>query len=356
MFNLHLKPNKLPNLETLTTLTNNVGIVQHTRYQTPDFRHGYCLDDNARALVLLSRYMSTSNRNSRSVTKLSDTYLSYINLCQRPDGWMHNFISFDNHFLDEVGSEDSFGRAIWGLGECAKYNTDKEQKLLASEMLMHSLPRILELRSPRAIAYCLLGLVPFYTVKKVKGVNEAIKFGSATLSHLYEITNSTNWHWFEHILAYSNALLPMAMLMSAQALRDHKLNTIALESFDWLLSQTETKDKDGLIIASPIGNRGWYPQNGKKATLDQQPIDVSITILAASYFYDSTGDKNYKKTAYRWFEWFVGKNIENIKVANFDEGFCYDGLQKKSTSQNHGAESVIAFLLAQLEIYQLRKS
>jgi len=355
MFNLHFKPNKLPSLKTLNSLTNNVGIVQHTRYQTPDFRHGYCLDDNARALVFLSRYINATKKNKQNVIKLCDTYLSYINICQRPDGWMHNFISFDNHFLDEVGSEDSFGRAMWGLGECATYNMDKEQKLLARDMLMHSLVRILELKSPRAIAYCLLGLVPFYLATKNKNVKKVIICESITLTSLYNKNDTTKWHWFENILAYSNALLPMALLMSASALHYSEPKKIALESFNWLLEQTEVKDNNGLIIASPIGNRGWYSKDGKKAVLDQQPIDVSITVLAACYFYKITGDSKYKKTAYRWFSWFAGINIENIKVANFEEGFCYDGLQKKSTSQNHGAESIIALLLAQLEIYNLTK-
>jgi hypothetical protein len=112
--------------------------------------------------------------------------------------------------------------------------------------------------------------------------------------------------------------------------------------------------QDGKSIPSPIGNRGWYRKNGLKATLDQQPIDVALTVMAAGHFFRATKNKIYQDAANLWFTWFLGNNIENVKVANLDDGYSYDGLQSKSTNQNHGAESVIAFLLAQLEICKLK--
>jgi hypothetical protein len=344
---------KLPSLKTILALTNDVGIVQHTRYKTPDLRHGYCLDDNGRALAFTTRYLNLTNKNREAVLKLSNTYLSYINVCQKPDGWMHNFISFDNHFLENTGSEDSFGRAIWGLGECAAMKNNESQKLLAAEILLNSLDNITKLQAPRAIAYSLLGLNAYYSVHKHEQVAKCIKFGHDALLQKYKQNKSDNWIWFENVLAYSNALLPLALFMSAKNLAILSSEKIAIASFEWLLKQTEVV-KDNATIPSPIGNHGWYRKNGVKAILDQQPIDVTLTILTASYFYKATKEKKYRDIAKLWFTWFLGNNVENVKVASVEDGYSYDGLQEKSTSQNHGAESVIAFLLAQLEIFNLK--
>lgn len=354
MFNITFR-RKLPSLKTIIAITNDFGIVQHTRYKTPDLRHGYCLDDNARALALMTRYLLTTKKHSAEAKRLSNIYLSYINVCQKPDGSMHNFISFDNHFLEDTGSEDSFGRAIWGLGECAAKSKDSGQKKLAAEILMSSLNSIEKLQSPRAIAYCLLGLCPFYSSNKDEKVEKLINFGMNFLNDLYSKNSSNNWIWYENILSYSNALLPLALHMSASLQNNTELQNVAIKSFDWLLSQTQIINDRGKITPSPIGNRGWFKKGGEKAVLDQQPIDVSLTILASSYFYKKLKYKKYKEIANNWHTWFSGNNIEKIKIANFEDGYCYDGLQEKSTSQNHGAESVIAFLLAELEIYILNK-
>jgi hypothetical protein len=343
----------LPSLKTILALTNNIGIVQHTRYKTPDLRHGYCLDDNGRALVFTTRYLNYTNKNREMILKLSNTYLSYINVCQKPNGWMHNFISFDNHFLENTGSEDSFGRAIWGLGECAANSKDESQRQLATDILLNSLNNITKLESPRAVAYSLLGLNAYYSSCKQAHIIKYIEFGHNLLLHKFNHNSTNKWPWFENILAYSNALLPLALFMSAKNLDIPSSEKVALKSFDWLLTQTEVM-QDGKSIPSPIGNRGWYRKNGLKATLDQQPIDVALTVMAAGHFFRATKNKIYQDAANLWFTWFLGNNIENVKVANLDDGYSYDGLQSKSTNQNHGAESVIAFLLAQLEICKLK--
>jgi len=122
-------PEILPkfSLAHVTRLTDDTGIVQHAKYGIPNLKEGYCLDDNARALIMA--LMAHQRNKNIEALRLLPIYLSYIHYMQTDDGNFRNFLSFSRQYLDEIGSEDSFGRTIWALGYligCAPNNSYQE--------------------------------------------------------------------------------------------------------------------------------------------------------------------------------------------------------------------------------------
>ncbi len=101
-------------LTHINRLTDDTGIIQHAKFGIPNLKEGYCLDDNARALLMV--LMAYRQMKDMRALELSPIYLSYIHYMQNANGTFKNFLSFNRNYMDEVGSEDSFGRTIWALG------------------------------------------------------------------------------------------------------------------------------------------------------------------------------------------------------------------------------------------------
>ncbi len=337
-------------LRFLKRMTTPIGIVQHSRYNVPDWKHGYCLDDNGRALALMVRYMENHYAEASEVKDLAATYLSYVAFAERPDGWMNNFMSHDLKFKEEIGSADSFGRALWGLGEASVCAADSEMAQLSESLLLKYYSKVVQLGSSRAKAYSACGLVRYWEKhqdqKEIKNLLEDLE---QDLLQKYQKNNTDDWHWFENSLTYSNALLCLALLEIGQALNHKESVNCALESFNWLLSQTESKRGD-ITIAAPVGHEGWFLKGSKKSEWGQQPIDVALTILMASRAFEVSNDRKWLAVMERWYGWFEGKNSTDTNMINNDEGWCYDGLYSDHVNPNHGAETVIMFLMAQLEM------
>ncbi len=343
-----------PSLLFLRRMTTAIGVVQHSRFNVPDWRFGYCLDDNGRALALMTRWITVFPEDLSQVRELMLSYLSYVAFSERPDGRMRNFMTHDLKFQEESGSDDSFGRAIWGLGECAAQSFDTETQMLAQQLLERASTHIRDLRSPRAVAYVLLGLTSYYQAHPNQTTKKMIRKMSNYLLKLYHQTQLKDWRWFESVITYSNALLPLALLVSSQVLVDAKLKKVALESLLWLVEQTEMQ-KNGKLIAAPIGQNGWYERGGKKAKYDQQPVDVAMTILAVLKAGEITKDLSWITIAKRWQGWFYGQNSESIVMADQVEGWCKDGLNKGEANSSHGAETVIMYLMSELEMIKMEK-
>ncbi len=345
----------LPKLTFLKRLTVELGVVQHARFGVPDLRHGYCLDDNARALVLIVRYLHTTKRHSEPLLRMAGRYLSYINVAQREDGLMHNLMSFNHHFLDDVGSDDSFGRAVWGLGECILFGPEEGLRDLAKELFDRALPHMAGLESIRAQAYCLLGLSSF--LRRYRGHTEAKAAAESIvgrLTHLYAKNAEPTWTWFEQYLTYSNALLPYGLIEIGRVLKDKSAVKTGLESLSWVLTQTEIEHNEHMV-AAPIGSNGWYIRGKERAMFDQQPVDVGLTVLACASAYRASKQKGWVLAAERWHSWFLGHNMLDKPVADVKDGSSCDGLHATRVNKNRGAESTIMFLLSQLEIYRLNK-
>jgi hypothetical protein len=329
-------------LQHIKRLTTATGIIQHAKYATPDYRHGYCLDDNARALLLAG--MAYEICPSTDIKNLTSTYLAYIYYMQNENGSFRNFLSFDHSFLDEQGTEDSFGRAIWALGSFVRGTTQVEFVPLAREIFLRAIPHSLGLRSARANAYSLLGLLHY--VQKYPDE-------SMPSAHLLPLLNflvrehqeslSPGWHWYEKVISYDNAIIPLCVLRTAQYFQDETVLQIGLQSACFL--DTILFEKDYL---STIGNEGWYREGATRSTFGQQPIEIPSIILLYKELYLHGDDPAIRQKALKAFEWFFGKNELGLRLYDTVTKGCCDGLDSHGINFNQGAESTISFWLAYL--------
>ena len=204
---LQLPPIKLDYLESITDET---GIVQHTKFATPNRREGYTTDDNARALIVCTRHNGLNG--SSETAKLADVYLSFLYHMQMKDGRLHNLLSYDRRFLDDAGSDDSLGRALWASGSVINSNLDEEKKLLAKEIFDKALPHALNSGSPRAKAFAVLGLSQYHrTYPKDQALSRSIIDLIEQLLKIYKQESSADWRWFEPYVTYCNGRLPQAL-------------------------------------------------------------------------------------------------------------------------------------------------
>ena len=325
-----------PPLIHLKRLTTPLGLLQHTEKETPDPAHGYSLDDNARALIVALKYAKIYL--DLPLLNLAQIYLDYLKRAQLKDGRFHNFLSFGNKFTDRAGSEDSFGEVIWALGYAISHpEIDQAIKKRALRIFQKAKKQIKNLKFLRGRAYTLLGL---YYVMDKKGVKKL----ADSLILDYKRSTQQNWHWFENILTYANGLLPYALFLAYDLLKDKKYLKIGQESLDFL---DKVCRKDRIVV--PIGNQGWFKKGREKALFDQQPIEPAMMVLAFSALFQITHNFEDKEKALDWFSWFYGNNLKNKKLLDQKTGGCFDGLTKFGANLNQGAESILSYLLAYLE-------
>ena len=309
------------NYSALRAMTDNVGILQHARYTIPDRNHGYCTDDNARALVVaLQSYELTQDCE---MLNLGRTYLSFLHHAFNPEeSRFRNFMSFDRRWLEGVGSEDSHGRALWGLGSAVALAQD------------HGM---------RAWAFTLVGVHAY--LSRYGGDSEAKRIRESLANRLYEqfVSNAKDdWPWPEETLTYSCGKLPHAMLLAGQWMGHDGMIDIGLRSLDWLL-KIQTSDDGHLSL---IGNRGWFPRGGTKAIYDQQPVEAHALLEACLEAHRLTQDDQWFVEARRCFDWFLGRNDLGRPIYNYETGGCCDGLHQEGVNKNEGAESTLSWLLS----------
>ncbi len=352
---------KLPTitLNYIKKLTDSFGMIQFANHTKPDIHSGYCLDDNARALLGCTK--DYRRKNNKKTLDLIDTYLNFIAFTQKKDGNFHNFVSYHKTFYDRSESEDSFGRAIWSLGyTVSAYFLPEDMRKKAAKLLNKSLKNFSRLHSPRALAFSIIGLTylseqPNILTKNDKQLNHInatiVLLANKLLKYFaaHEQNNDKNWHWFEDCLTYSNYKMPEALFRAYNTTKDKQYLTIAEKSIKFLNKITfEKKD-----FFSPIGQDGWFFRNGKRAYFDQQPEDTASAVEALVVAYEITKKKHYKNKAILTFQWFLGKNHLNQMVYDEATGGCYDGLGKYSINFNQGAESSISYLLARQAIEKI---
>jgi hypothetical protein len=218
---------------------------------------------------------------------------------------------------------------------------------MAGYVFEQAMPAILKTTSPRAWAFAIMGIQEY--LKRFSGDSRAYDVReelSGRLLKLYQTSDSAEWHWYEDRLTYCNAALPHALLLCGHAIPDTAMNKAGLESLSWL---AELQHSDaGLFI--PIGSNGFFPQGGKRAIFDQQPVEAQTMISACLEAYRITLDNRWRKEARRVFEWFLGRNSLNLPVYDPTTGGCRDGLHPDRVNENQGAESTLAFLQALLEL------
>jgi hypothetical protein len=336
-------------LDFISSLTDDTGLLQHAKFGTPLREKGYTTDDNTRALIALTKYFNAEG-NSEIVNKLIDTYLSFILFMQKKDGKMHNFLSYDRRFMDYEGSEDCMGRTLWSCGYILTSNLPSEKRLIGKEIFDKILPWAHYFKSPRAIAFATIGLKHYQEAyPNDPNLKKNMRAFAKRLAGQYKTEHTKKWRWFEPYLTYSNGRLPQALFEANRGISNNHSLQIAKESMDFLLEVQIVKD-----TFVPIGNRGWYRKGEKKAIYDQQSVEAAVMTEASITAFRETNEKKYKYAAQTIFNWFHGKNTQNLAVYNSENGSCYDGITPKGLNLNMGAEATVCYLIATLEIQSLK--
>ena len=340
---LAARPTEFPPLDLrhLYALTDATGVLQHALYNVPNYHEGYTTDDNARALiaeVLLEAY------GAAEVGEASK-YLAFLNYAFDPETRsFQNVLTYERRWL--ARSEDAHGRALWALGTVLGRSQDDNLRGLAGYLFELALPEALHSSSPRAWAFTLLGLRDY--LGRFCGDRAAQRLQRTLadkLVALYGAHSAPDWPWFEPVLSYCNAKLPHALIATGTSLGQPDLTELGLSTLDWLIREQTNGEH-----VSFVGNSGFYPQGGPRATFDQQPIEAHAQVSACLEAYRASGNARYLTEANRAFEWFLGENDLGLPLYDPHTGGCYDGLHPDRVNRNQGAESSLAFLLSLLEL------
>ncbi len=327
-------------------LTDSTGIIQHAKFGIPDFSEGYCLDDNARALLMVC--MNYKHNKNTKALELMTVYLSFIHYMQNKDGSFHNFLSFNRNFLDEVGSEDSFGRTIWALGYLLS-NAPKDAYYQAGKLIFSkAAPNFEKIKSIRGIAYTVIGISHYLKnhsfEEPMKRILRALT--DRLISH-YDRNQSEDWKWFEALLAYDNGILPLSLMHAYKIFKDKRIADVAFATMDFL---TEHTLKDDYL--SIIGNKEWYIKDQERSIFAQQPLDAQAMVLLYHQAYKITGNRNFLKKLFISFRWFLGENDLRVTLYDTETEGCCDGFENNGINRNQGAESTLAYLISHLEVLQ----
>ncbi|TAL05306.1 MAG: glycosyltransferase [Verrucomicrobia bacterium] len=349
------QPGQLPDLrlDHLFRMTDSTGMFQHARCTVPNFAEGYCTDDNARALVLTLMLQRLGDESPR-VRELGATYTAFLSHAYNPENHrFRNFMSFDRRWLEEAGSEDSHGYALWALGRCMSQSGRDSFQMLAAQLFEQALPAASEFGAPRGWALVLIAIHEY--LQRLSGdrfVNQVREALAAKLMKSYAACTHNEWQWFENELTYANAKLPHALILTGRDTNNAAMLDTGLESLRWLV-KLQTTDAGAL---RPIGSNGFYPRGQTRAQFDQQPIEAQVTVSACIEAYHATNDPFWVAEARRAFEWFLGRNDLGLALYDATTGGCHDGLQVDRVSANEGAESTLAFLIALAEMRALQNA
>lgn len=331
-------------MEHIKRLTDDTGIVQHAKYGIPNLKEGYCLDDNSRALLM--SVMAYKQNKDQEALKLMPVYLSYIHYMQRSSGNFRNFLSFNRSFLDEHGSEDSFGRTIWALGYLLRYPPNNAFRELGKEIFFRSAPFIDQISSIRGAANTIIG-ISFYLkyIKEDEEMRNKMNRLVDILVQAYNSSSKPNWQWFENIMTYDNAILPLALLSAYEIDNNKDILNIALKTSEFLESKVWI---DGHLC--PVGNKGWLPEDGKKAEYDQQSIDVMAMILLYYRLFKVQKSSKYIERMFSSYLWFLGENTLRLPLFDHETKGSCDGLEEHGLNRNQGAESTLAYWISHLTV------
>jgi glycosyltransferase involved in cell wall biosynthesis len=333
-------------LAHIKRLTDDTGIIQHAKFGIPNLKEGYCLDDNARALLMVS--IAYHQKKDASALELSPIYLSYIHYMQNENGTFRNFLSFNRNFLDEVGSEDSFGRTIWALGYLMANAPNDAYYQTGRLVFFDAAPNFENLNSIRSIAYTIIGICYYLKSNPSdEGMMTRLRNFSYTLVRHYEENSTAEWKWFEPLLAYDNAILPLALLHAAEILNEEKITLSAMNTMNFL---TDITLKDGYL--SIIGNKEWYKKDGERSMFAQQPVDALAMVLMFHQAFHLTKNKDYLSKLFTSFMWFLGENDLRMSLYDFETKGCCDGFENYGVNRNQGAESSLAYLISHLTVLQ----
>jgi glycosyltransferase involved in cell wall biosynthesis len=333
------------------SMCDDTGLFQHAVHSVPDRSHGYCVDDNARALLLACALNDPGEQRLSEV--LTARFAAFVQHAWNPDTRrFRNFMGFDRTWLEDSGSEDSHGRTLWALGECARRDASPSRRRWASALFAEALSAAQSFRSPRAWAFTLLGLGAYCAAAPDDLHAQEVRHSLADrlMSSLASV-ETPEWVWFEEGLAYDNARLPQALMVTGMATQTPVYVDAGLRSLRWLMTQQTTSAGH----FRPVGTAGFGEQRQHPRAFDQQPVEATATIAACLAAWRADGDAEWKATATRVFAWFLGSNDLSVPLVDSHTGSCRDGLHPDRANENRGGESVLSYLLSLAEIRQLAR-
>ncbi len=346
---LDQRPRELPELKLnhLMRMTDSTGVFQHAIFGVPNFSEGYCTDDNARGFILavLLGELGEDAERQLDVTTTCAAFL-YHAFDQKTKRF-HNHMSFDRRWLDDQGSEDCQGRALWALGVGVGRSPFRSFQVMAGQLFAMALPALMGFTSPRAWAFGLIGIHEY--LRRLEGdslVNQTREVLTCRLMDLLEMNSKPDWCWFEDELSYDNAKLAHALILSGSATGQQAVLERGLQALRWL-NEVQISEKGHF---RPIGSNGFYRRGGARANFDQQPIEAQAMASACLEAFRATSDYWWYEQAQRAFDWFVGWNDLGLELYSPESGGCGDGLHVDRVNRNQGAESTLAFLLSLAEM------
>lgn len=336
-------------LDHIVRMSDGTGIFQHATFNVPNFHEGYCTDDNARAFIL-----ANSPEVDGQLDHQVSGYLAFLAAAMNHEnGRFRNFMSHGREWLEDAGSEDSHGRALWALGVGVGRSGNDGHRRLCRQLFDRGLQAVETFQSPRAWAFSLLGIHEILGNSsgdlKLNSVCVAL---TGRLYRLWQGFATDDWPWFEVKATYENARLCQALILSGRWMRHSDSLEIGLKSLRWLV--TAQKARAGHF--RPIGSNGFHEKNGVRAEFDQQPVECQAMVSACLDAYRVTRDSYWWSEARRAFEWFLGRNDLGLALYDFKTGGCGDGLHPDRVNANQGAESSLAFQLALAEMKLAEKT
>ncbi len=339
----------------LSHLTDSTGLMQHAYRTIPNRKFGYSTDDNARALIVVSKLYN--QHKSSDLLQLIKQYVGFLQFAQEEDGKFHSFLDSNGHWVDKEDINDPYGKAMWALG----YNLyiSKNHTLTQSihSLFSSSLEQLDNVRDLRTIAYSLLGLYYYILAYESRSdvASAAMRYMrklADTLIKAYEKTNGSEWSWFEQVVTYDNFRLPQALFAAYMVTRDRRYRKTALSTLDFITSCNFNENKDFFDF---VGQNGWFEKGKVKAEYDQQPLEAAAAVEAFMFASKALNNREYKKKALLAFEWFFGRNRNHRYIYDKTTKGVHDGLTLRGVNQNEGAESIVCFLMANISLQEIRK-
>ena len=346
---LDQRPRELPELKLdhLSRMRDSTGVFQHAIFGVPNFSEGYCTDDNARAFILAVQ-LGELGEDPERVLSIATTSAAFLHHAfDTETRRFHNHLSFDRRWLDQRGSEDCHGRAVWALGVGVGRSPFRSFQMMAGQLFAQALPPLPDFTSPRAWAFGLIGIHEY--LQRLSGdslVNQTRATLTCRLMELLARNAKPDWCWFEDELSYDNAKLSHALILSGQTTGQEQVLERGLHTLRWL-NDLQISEKGHF---RPIGSNGFYRRGGTRANFDQQPIEAQAMVSACLEAYRATSDFWWYEQAQRAFDWFIGWNDLGLELYSAESGGCGDGLHVDRVNGNQGAESTLAFLLSLAEM------
>lgn len=342
-----------PEMQTghFLSMCDDTGLFQHAVHSVPDRLHGYCVDDNARALLLACALNNPGEQ--RLPETLTARFAAFIQHAWNPDTQrFRNFMGFNRCWLEPSGSEDSHGRTLWALGVCALTDASSSRRAWAADLFCQAMRSAENFSSPRAWAFTLLGLDAYCTAQPDDALATRLRLVLAErLMLILSTIETTDWVWFEEGLAYDNARLPQALILTGLSTKTPAYIEAGLRSLRWLMTQQTTTGGQ----FRPVGTEGFGETRRWPRAFDQQPLEATATISACVAAWRATHDSEWNVEAARVFAWFLGSNDLSVSLVDLETGSCRDGLHPDRPNENRGGESVVSYLLGLSEIRQIAR-